>query len=256
MYYSQKLQYSGVIYAGSGMLLGQLASLVYRFTIMSNDKKYHNAFISTKGQIIGFTIGQAIMFLLAFLTSKTFVSPETVQHRLSLQPPEIQEFIMPGEFIVWMDLTSDFTKYFLYSLLFLFAFIEILSLILIYLTLSTLKANNKKLSKNTLKLHKQLTLLLAFEFISPLLLIIVPLSTQIFGAIINEFSSREITRFLFILIGMYGLTNPILTILFIGFYRTHFVDTFIFPLLKIIGIGHLLPTKKVSPIIVLSGKPL
>jgi hypothetical protein len=58
------------------MLLAQLLWMVYRFTVMFDDKRLYNAFTSTKGKAISFTIVQTITISLAVLNFNSCVSPE------------------------------------------------------------------------------------------------------------------------------------------------------------------------------------
>jgi hypothetical protein len=189
-------------------------------------------------------LGQLIMIILTFLIYNTFVPPETVPYRLSVQPPDIQAFLVPGEFIIWMDLASKITRGYVMTVVLLFALMEVLSGVLIYQILKTLDIKNTKFSATTLRLHKQLTILLLAEFITPLVLVTAPLSVHLVRVLVfNEFSARVVTQIILIFIGFYGLTNALCTIFFITPYRIHFLKAFVFPLLNLI-----LKFLKISPV--------
>jgi hypothetical protein len=172
-----------------------------------------------------------------------------MSYRLSIQPAEIQEYIISDEFIVWTDLTSDFTRLYLKGLLCLFVLIEMLSVTLIYLTLSSLRNKTTKLSQTNFRLIRQLNLLLACEFITPLILVIAPMSIHMLRAMGNEFPRKEITQVGLIWIGLYGVVNALLTIFFVGPYRIYFVNTFIFPIFKILKLNRFLSDERISHVV-------
>lgn len=70
---------------------------------------------------------------------------------------------MPGEFVIWTDLNSKMLRGCMSVILFSFVVSETVSIFLVYSILSTLRKNSSTFSKNTYKLNRQLTLLLAFQ---------------------------------------------------------------------------------------------
>lgn len=88
---------------------------------------------------------------------------QSVQQRLRLEPPEIQKQIKPGEFVIWFDLNSTSTLVFIYSVFFGFILSEAVSIGLVWFVLTLLKKNSGSFSKNTYRLHRQFTLLLAVQ---------------------------------------------------------------------------------------------
>jgi hypothetical protein len=182
-----------------------------------------------------FLIGQITMIGMALLVYKAFVPPETVPYRLSILPPEAQPLFIPGEFVIWLDLTSRLTQGCIIIVILSSACMEILSGILIYQILRTLKSKTTKFSATTLRIHRQFTLLLAAEFITPLVLVTAPLSIHLVRVLVfNEFPPRVVTQIILIFIGFYGLANGFSTIFFITPYRIHFLKAFVFPLLNLI----------------------
>jgi hypothetical protein len=181
-----------------------------------------------------FLIGQTIMIGIACSIYSAFVSPENVPYHISIQPPEIQAYLIPGEFILWFDLTSTKARIYITIVVFLLVLLETLSAFLIYRILSILKdkSKNTKFSASTLKLNRQLTILLGVEFVTPLILVTIPLSINLVRVLIfNEFLSKGFAQIMFISIGFYGLANALFTIFFISPYRAHFLQTF-FPWLN------------------------
>jgi hypothetical protein len=74
-------------------------------------------------------------------------------------------FVQQNEFVLWTDLTAKSTRLFMATILFLFLLSMGFSVCMIYLILSTLRKNTATFSKNTYKLHIQLTILLAAQVI-------------------------------------------------------------------------------------------
>jgi hypothetical protein len=150
---------------------------------------------------------------------------------MSILSPEIQAYLIPGEFIIWIDYTSKVIRGYIITVVFLFVLIELLSAILIYRILLTLKdkRKNTKFSASTLRIHRQLTALLGVELITPLLLVTIPLCIHLFRVVfLNEFSPRIFTQFIMICMGFYSLADGLSTIFFISPYKNHALKMFVF----------------------------
>lgn len=145
---------------------------------------------------------------------------------------------------------SPLTRYYMFTILALFLASEVFCVILIYLILSVLRQKTSKFSKATIKLHFQFTFLLAFQLMTPLLLVMVPVSICLIKAMQNEFNPREATQLGLLIIGFYGLVNSLYTILFVTPYRQHFLHNVIYPWLKPLlfklHLSYLLPRRKES----------
>jgi hypothetical protein len=80
-----------------------------------------------------------------------------------MEPIEISKSFDPNKFFVWIDLRSSSTHWFLCTMLFAFALSETLSMGLVYFIMKNLQ--NSSMSRQTYKLHVQLTLLLAVQVV-------------------------------------------------------------------------------------------
>ncbi|KAI6170843.1 Na+ channel domain containing protein [Aphelenchoides bicaudatus] len=96
---------------------------------------------------------------------------------------------------------------------------KVLCITLIKLILSALKEKVEAFSRNTYHLHKQLTILLAFQLATPLILVLIPLSAGLVFAFLQMYSTQLIGQVGFIVIEMYGVTNALFTLLFVKPYR-------------------------------------
>lgn len=78
-------------------------------------------------------------------------------------PPADLFDVQQGELVFWMEMVIPARKYFYTSVIIALGFNEIICTGLIWSILSKLKTDSTKYSKNTLKLHLQFTILLAFQ---------------------------------------------------------------------------------------------
>jgi hypothetical protein len=132
---------------------------------------------------------------------------------------------------------------FLFLCLVFFLFNELFSVYIVYAILSSLRKNTASYSKNTYRLHYQLTLLLAFQLAIPFFFIILPISIRwvIFFTLNHDFAIFN--HFRMTLITLYGFASSIFTLIFIAPYREHLYDNLIYPIGKALGIKRLKPRK-------------
>jgi hypothetical protein len=76
---------------------------------------------------------------------------------------EVRQMIAPGEFIMWINMEGSRAYIYMATMLFLFMVSMTLCSTLIWLILSSLKAKIEVFSTTTMKLHRQLTILLAYQ---------------------------------------------------------------------------------------------
>jgi hypothetical protein len=110
---------------------------------------------------------------------------------------------------------------------------EIYCVSVAFIVLFMLKRNSAKFSKQTYRLQLQFTILLLAQFITPLFLIVVPAVYYLtFVIILGGKSKREITQLSFTCLTIYGATNALMTIIFVGAYRQYTYKKFIVPTWK------------------------
>lgn len=67
---------------------------------------------------------------------------------------------------------------------------------------------------------------------TPFILVLLPLSAALVAAFFRKFSAQLTAQIGFIVISLYGITNALFTILFVGPYRTHTYTHFVHPWFK------------------------
>jgi hypothetical protein len=111
---------------------------------------------------------------------------------------------------------------FIITILVLFGLSELGCVVLIILILVILRRNSKNFSKKTYQLHFQFTILLAVQLATPLFLVVSPVALYL---VVVFFMDRQSTRFIsmtgYLMISLYGLTNAMFTITFVGPYRVY-----------------------------------
>lgn len=111
----------------------------------------------------------------------------------------------------------------------MFLFSEVIAIYIIWSILSKLRKNAKFYSKNTFRLHFQLTILLGIQISIPVLFLMFPTVLRWFliaSGIGFESGSSQIG---FMLTSMYSLTNSVLTLAFVGPFRSHLYNVAVFP---------------------------
>jgi hypothetical protein len=122
----------------------------------------------------------------------------------------------------------------------MFTLVELLCILLLFLTLRTLKTNSGVFSTHTYKLHLQvdlnskllilaikLTVLLGAELLIPFVFIFVPVVIAIVSIICGYIPTELEIQIGTLELIFYGMANCLLTIIFIQPFRTHFNKTFI-----------------------------
>jgi hypothetical protein len=129
-----------------------------------------------------------------------------------------------------VDLINPITKPALFLAVFGLLLSEIYCVSVAFIVLYMLKRNSSKLSKQTYRLQLQFTILLLVQFITPLFLIVIPaVYYLVFVIIMKGQSKRPMTQLAFTCLTIYGATNALMTIIFVGAYRKYTYKKFIRP---------------------------
>lgn len=154
------------------MLLSQDFCLLYRFAAIREDRHLHEALTRGRAKTVLVVFGQFTSFAASVFVYQMFVQPEVVFCCSSLfiskfqklsTLPEFSLYLREDQFALWVDLNSTLTRTFTVTALIVMLISETFCFYLIYLILSTLRRNSATFSRNTYKLHWQLTLLLATQ---------------------------------------------------------------------------------------------
>jgi nitrogen fixation/metabolism regulation signal transduction histidine kinase len=122
---------------------------------------------------------------------------------LGKTPPAEMFGARHDELVLSVGTGSIITKYFLICTFIAFSINEIICVLLIWMILYKLKNSAGQYSKNTLRLHFQLTILLAVQLLIPLIFIVYPMFLSIYiystGAQLSELQIKSC----FILLELY-----------------------------------------------------
>jgi hypothetical protein len=140
--------------------------------------------------------------------------------------------IKASDVIVFFDVRNTRFQLFAVTVLLIFLASQILSFTLIYFILKILRQNSQSFTRQTYKLQIQLALLLLAQLLTPILYVFLPVFGTIVITLLQVNANRFSVQIGLLGIMVYGLSNCLLTIGFIGNYRRHFLDTFIFPWLR------------------------
>jgi hypothetical protein len=120
----------------------------------------------------------------------------------------------------------------------LFLIFEIVSCHLIFLICNMLRKNSHSLSRQTYKLQIQIISLLTAQVLTPLFWMFFPVVSVICIVLFQIITTKGVAETLTIAIMLYGFTNSLLTISFVGHYRRHFLDSIVFRLLRLLSWKH------------------
>ncbi|CAD5208525.1 unnamed protein product [Bursaphelenchus xylophilus] len=131
-----------------------------------------------------------------------------------------------GRLFIYVDYTSQYSKYAGFGIFFGFFAAEIISIGCVYLILRQLEAKKASFSKATYKLHRQLTIALGVQLSTPFLFIIAPVTYGIIATYIKHETNTVVGRLFMVYIDLYGASNSIITLYFVKPYRLFIISKF------------------------------
>ncbi|KAI6233979.1 hypothetical protein M3Y99_00851200 [Aphelenchoides fujianensis] len=219
---------ASAVYGGSTVICAQDLALMYRFAVICPDRRVHAFFSSIPFKIAWAVFSQSLSIALAVAFYRCFISEAKLSAYLATQP-NITIPLIPNEVIICVDVHEWFSKAFLLTIVGLFGFSQCLCFTFIYLILRTLRAHSQNYSPMTRKLHYQFLTLLTVQLLTPVFLIVLPVSVAIGQAIATQIPSTLAVQLGYCTITLYGATNAAFCIWFVGPYRVYFKETFILP---------------------------
>lgn len=114
----------------------------------------------------------------------------------------------------------------------IFIILEIFMLFVIYLILKILRRNIHAYTAQTLKLHRQFSLLLGAQFLSPLIYVFAPVVAAVIAMLVGVKPNKLVVQISIFGIIFYGCTNSILSVGFVTPFRKHFLYVISFSWLK------------------------
>ncbi|KAI6172670.1 hypothetical protein M3Y98_00999200 [Aphelenchoides besseyi] len=224
-----RIMAASAVYGGSTVICAQDLALMYRWAIIYPDRRVHNFFVSKYFKIPWTIFYQTISISLAVAFYLCFIPEAELPAYLATQKP-ITVPLIPNEVIICMDLTATKSRLFVVTLVALFGISETLCFTFIYLILKILREHKIKFSAATRKLHFQFLFLLTAQLLTPVVLIILPVTLDLLlviaGGYIPTTFAVEIG---YLAITFYGFTNASFCIWFVGPYRMFVYEKFVLP---------------------------
>ncbi|CAD5220341.1 unnamed protein product [Bursaphelenchus xylophilus] len=227
----------------------QCCCLAYRFAVLQNSQWWMNLVLSWKSWVYGYLISAFVSAVSVFIFARLQPSQERVRELLTADC-QILGLPLPnfnGTVILYVDYRSE---YGLAAGVFItvgFFIAEVVSLGFVFVLLRMLEAKKESFSKITYKLHRQLTIALGVQLLTPFLFIVLPVSygvIQIFRWKLSLDAGRMIINF----IELYGCSNSLVTLYFIKPYRD-FLLSKIRAFIQFVSVGRLC---KEVPIVMVS----
>lgn len=191
---------------------------MYRYVVVHNNRRYHQVFMSKSFKTCFIILTQFIAIGLGVIYYLLLVHPRDVFDYVGVlrsHGKTIPDF-RPDEVIIIIKIEIPLFRAFTSVFLTLFALSEIFCILLLIMTFSKLRENVSKFSKNTYRLHIQFTVLLGAQFLTPLVLIFGPIALFTVEMVTDVTFIELVTQIGLIGLLVYGLTNQLLTIVFVG----------------------------------------
>ncbi|CAD5230266.1 unnamed protein product [Bursaphelenchus xylophilus] len=141
-----------------------------------------------------------------------------------------------GTVIFYTDYKSDYA---IFAAIFIFVgfFVaEFTSIGFVFVLLKMLESRKESFSVMTYKLHRQLTVALGVQLLTPFLFIILPVTYGIIRTYWQDITAEQ-GRLIIDFIELYGASNSLVTLYFIKPYRTFLITKFK-PILRLLTCGN------------------
>ncbi|KAI1706510.1 serpentine type 7TM GPCR chemoreceptor srh domain-containing protein [Ditylenchus destructor] len=222
-----------IIFAAVNVFNAQMFCLLFRVTVVLPNPKVHEWFMKPVSLILSqiywmaLSLGYAIPLYSILLKDNILVTYLTVTSKnLNLQPTK------PDTVVIAVDFNPDipvgiYTTRYCAAIVGGVIYFEIICLAMTIYIIKRLRKNAHLFSKKTYSLQIQFTLVLAFQLLSPLIFVLVPVSCAIIFAIMGTSSfGRSDGRTGIVLLSIYTLSNSLVTVLFVTPYRKYTLAKF------------------------------
>ena len=148
---------------------------MYRFTVITQDTRYHNFLVSIPGIITTQIVGHLICAVIVLPAYFTVITTEKRKNELlSLFSPIVYSKIPPDCPIVMFDTFNHIAIILAIFVVIMFAVSQSISIGCCYYIIKTLKKNASNFSASTYKLHLILSWVLLVQLILPVGLVVIP----------------------------------------------------------------------------------
>ncbi|KAI6226150.1 hypothetical protein M3Y99_01324200 [Aphelenchoides fujianensis] len=208
------------VYVGTHVVCTQFYALVYRFTAILIDKRYQKALLSTPGKLVVYVYNQFWSLLVSGGFYWTIVPKSGVKDVL-LKAEYDRPAIRAGDPVLLIFWHRQYDHVFYLSLVGLFMFVHLMSILLVVAILESLKRNSSVFSATTKKLHVQFVTLLCVQIATPLVLLSGPIFLWVALFVHGTATTTAICRVCFVLFTATAPLSGLSTIALISPYRQH-----------------------------------
>ncbi|KAI1706542.1 serpentine type 7TM GPCR chemoreceptor str domain-containing protein [Ditylenchus destructor] len=211
----------------SAMLTTLAECLIYRMMIVRSNTDALQTFLKPSTLVI-----------VSIVTLTTAGSNALTSYFLAMKPEDYPNLISYGKKIseyplIWEKLQDDtsvaivFDTYstlnqmYFMSTAVLFFLYEVISFAIAWSILYTLRQNSQYFSVKTYKMHRQLTLLLIGQLLTPIMCIVLPMSILLVSVLFNFRIAGWNNDVIMLTQALYASVNSLMTILFVTPYRKY-----------------------------------
>ncbi|CAD5220343.1 unnamed protein product [Bursaphelenchus xylophilus] len=208
--------------AGGHAILAQCNCLAYRFAVLYS-KEFLAFVLSWRSWAKTFAISVVITVIAEIYIVKLQVPQSLIPDRIkktAVSFPLAEIPVTKDQVFMYCDVSGDLSMVTLSFVLFGFFTAEFVSIGFVTFILKELQSKKDKFSKRTYQLHRQLTIALGAQLLTPILFILLPFLAILFILYINAYSSKLPGRIIIICFELYGFANSAITIYFIKPYRS------------------------------------
>ncbi|CAD5220339.1 unnamed protein product [Bursaphelenchus xylophilus] len=215
---------AGGLVATAGYALStQCACIIYRFAVLQEDPRIVDFVVSTTTWIVCYISAFGVCIFAASLLKQFLIPQELILGKMALVQPYINQKLpnISGKVVVYFDYDNTFAAITGGAVFFGFFAAEFISFGCVFMILHELEAKKESFSSITYKLHRQLTIALGAQLLTPFIFIIFPVTLGIL-ATYNYWSVNEsYSQFFVISIDFYGAANSLITLYFVKPYRVY-----------------------------------
>ncbi|KAI1722398.1 serpentine type 7TM GPCR chemoreceptor srh domain-containing protein [Ditylenchus destructor] len=208
-----------IIYAAVNLLAGQAYCLMYRLSVIWENRKVHHIFMKPITLVLMQIFWQLLALAFSIPAYECFTNSERFREAYRTWGLPLP-YISPDEvglFMEYVPRTRTYAEFIVGG----FVLSEILCFLIAYLIFRNLKKNSHHFSKKTYRIHLQLTLLLVIQLSLPFIFIVFPIGYALKAALTNDPLNEGAGDIGIIMLSLYATVNSFVTIIFVTPYRRY-----------------------------------
>uniref|UniRef100_A0A915DBE0 Uncharacterized protein n=1 Tax=Ditylenchus dipsaci TaxID=166011 RepID=A0A915DBE0_9BILA len=209
-----------LVFFGTALISAQGYCLLYRLTVVLDNKRYYEMFMSKFSFIFFHCLG---VFFVSGTSIPSFYSlaPKEDFFPIISKYPESLAYIQPDSIFICINTNQTYAAVTGLSILSGTVLAESVSFAVAFGIIKTLRANVESFSAKTYKMHLQLTFLLIAQLSTPILFVLLPVLIGIMAMYFHFHLNKFMGQIGVILCSSYASTNSLLVILFVTPYRNY-----------------------------------